>query len=108
MTTCNCPNPPGGRGRCGSNQIAICRTDGVNCYVTCVDPPRNLLKKTKLGKVKESDIFNFISKEVGRDYEPVKAVRRGIIETGTLVNKNNREIIKFRLPDAATAIKRSR
>jgi hypothetical protein len=37
MTSCNCKNPPGGGGHCGTNQMAICKTVGGSCVVDCVD-----------------------------------------------------------------------
>ena len=102
MTTCTCPKPPGGGGRCSSSQIAICRTDGINCFVSCIDIPAGLLRQLKLGRLRASEIYNFVITNVGDDYQPVRTQKSRSITSGTLVNKNNRDVIKFKLPTAMT------
>jgi len=102
MTTCNCTKPPGGGGRCSSSQIAICRTDGINCFVSCIDISAGLLRQLKLGRARASEVYDFVLSNVGDDYEPVKTQKSKNVMSGTLVNKNNLDVINFKLPTTKT------
>ena len=42
MSTCNCEKPPGGSGKCPSDHLAFCRSDGHSCDVSCVKPNSSL------------------------------------------------------------------
>ncbi len=42
MSSCNCPNPPGGGTECALDQLAICRVVNGTCRGECHDPPQGL------------------------------------------------------------------
>lgn len=39
MSTCECPDPPGGRAVCEPGQLAVCRIVGGSCQAECHNPP---------------------------------------------------------------------
>lgn len=39
MSSCDCPNPPGGQINCSSGQMAICRVVNGAPVGQCLDPP---------------------------------------------------------------------
>ena len=97
MTTCKCSRPPGGGGRCGKNQIAICRSGKYGCDVTCSDLPRAVYEALKNGDTPE--VLAWISTLVGSQYSHERQVRwnSGTLRSGTM-SASAGGPIKFELP----------
>jgi len=103
MTTCICSNPPGGGGTCSFRQIAICRSDGINCYVSCIDIPEEMLSRVISGRISLLEVYKFLNEYFEEEYEPVQVTTRWETKlftkkSGILINKDNKDVIKFTLP----------
>ena len=57
-SACGCPDPPGGKISCDSNQLAICRVRHGRIEAECITPPEELsykaLQNWTLGQVTRS------------------------------------------------------
>lgn len=90
MTICTCTTPPGGKGRCESNQIAICRTEAGECNTICVDMTNELKAKLLRGNLGPIEIASLISSIFGQEYT---------VSTGaTLVSSDRKSTVRYTLP----------
>lgn len=44
-SACGCPDPPGGKVRCDSHQLSICRVRNGRIEAECITPPKELSYK---------------------------------------------------------------
>jgi hypothetical protein len=101
MTSCNCRTPPGGGGQCGTNQIAICKTVGGSCEVSCVDPSATLIRLVQQRGWTDPLVLENLTATIGDPSDVTRLsdptffsnLRRGIY-----VDRLNMEIFRFQLP----------
>jgi hypothetical protein len=79
MSSCKCPNPPGGGVSCGSDQLAICRVEAFGCHGECHSLPTGLSGGLLGRDVARAWAFSVISRQV-LQLLPSNAVLRQQVE----------------------------
>lgn len=90
MTPCKCTTPPGGGGRCGLNQIAICRAEAGECHITCIDLNDDLSEKLINNRLDTQEMIKLVSLLFGQEYTAVNG--------STLISADGSSTIRYTLP----------
>ena len=93
MSSCNCPNPPGGGHRCEPNQLAICRVENGMCLGECHNPPPGLSRDEI-----RSWGYGVISGSRRSPYVPLTPREDSIVDQGVYIDPQTGEEIRFSLP----------
>jgi hypothetical protein len=101
MTSCNCSNPPGGGGRCGTDQMAICRTVGGSCQVDCVDLSAALRALLRQRGSADPLVLEYLVMIVGQPSDVARLSDPNFLanfQRGIYLNRQNVEVARYELP----------
>ncbi len=91
--TCDCPNPPGGKVNCETDQLAICRVRDGAIEAECLTPPDGLsatgLANWALGRI--TGVSRSLRAEITSNDEQ-------ILRAGNYVDPSTGERVAFRMP----------
>jgi len=93
MSSCNCPNPPGGGVVCEPGQLAICRVVSDGCNGECHAPPQGLTTMQV-----RSWAYGVISGRPRWPYAPLTATEEAILDHGVYTDPTTGIEVRFSLP----------
>jgi hypothetical protein len=98
---CDCPQPPGFRAICESDQLAICRIKNGKPQTECQDPPSPLGRNISAQAYLEWAFEKITSKPALHMGEDLSNAQIAILRGGTYRELKTGEEITFRVPDFA-------
>jgi hypothetical protein len=92
MTSCNCPNPPGGVVNCPDDHTAVCRVVGGQAVSECLPPDDDLDGEAQAVRIVE--IVTGTKSATGR----LTPTDRAILASGSYVSPDGKMKVTFQLP----------
>jgi hypothetical protein len=96
MTSCNCPNPPGGVVNCPDDHTAVCRVVNGQAVSECI-PPDDLDGEAQAVRIIE--IVTGIKSATGR----LTPTDRAILASGSYASPDGKMKVTFKLPSTKDA-----
>jgi hypothetical protein len=97
MTSCNCPNPPGGVVNCPDDHTAVCRVVNGQAESECIPPELDLDEETQAVRLVE--IVTGIKSATGR----LTPIDLAILSSGSYVSPDGKMTVTFKLPSTKDA-----
>ncbi|MET4066804.1 hypothetical protein ABID58_001587 [Bradyrhizobium sp. S3.2.6] len=96
MTSCNCPNPPGGVVNCPDDHIAICRVVDGQAMSECIPPEAGLSDEAQAVRIVEIVTRRPV-------LGPLTPTERAILASGTYVSPDGSMNVTFKVPPVKSA-----